>query len=208
MKKSIKLGSHLILQNKFCYRNYTYKNSLVIYFKFCQRSTSSWWLKNSMNFKFFLPLKVQNFKFQISLGLNFANRVLCNSPLPLCQLSWFLNNVYYLNWVGKEISEKNLWKDVKPLVKLSREVKQTLLIVEEAGHPSLQLKEKNHISTIVEGGKVDFCLGHFLYWTGPLRHQHNFVKCIRNLCFYIVSFDFLLNSYTNYYWCKICISNI
>jgi len=52
----------------------------------------------------------------------------------------------------------------KTAIKLSREVKQTVLIVEEVRYPVLQLSEKNHIFAIVEGGKVDFFSKKMIVW--------------------------------------------
>ena len=46
----------------------------------------------------------------------------------------------------KEIREKNLCKNIKPLVKPPREVKQTIFIVRGGWIPSF----------VVEGGKLDF----------------------------------------------------
>ena len=45
--------------------------------------------------------------------------------------------------------------NVKPPIKLLREVKQTVLIVGEGGYPVLQLREENQIFVIVEAGKID-----------------------------------------------------
>ena len=56
----------------------------------------------------------------------------------------------------KEISEKNIWKNTKLLAKLSRDVKQRVLIVKGTGYPVLQFREKNQTFAIVKGGKVDF----------------------------------------------------
>jgi len=52
--------------------------------------------------------------------------------------------------------EKCMKINVKPPIKLLREVKQTVLIVGEGGYPVLQLREENQTFAIIKGGKVDF----------------------------------------------------
>ena len=52
----------------------------------------------------------------------------------------------------RKIYEKN----TKLLAKLSRDVKQRVLIVKGTGYPVLQFREKNQTFAIVKGGKVDF----------------------------------------------------
>ena len=120
----------------------------VIQFKICPRWSSSWCLKNSINFQFFIFLK---FNFQIVLGLTLQNWV-----LPT--LLYHYANIYdFWTTFAASIEWKKRWE--RKLYE--NKCKTAYKTIEEGkanGFDSWRRVDIRFCSwgSIVKGGKVDF----------------------------------------------------